>query len=57
MDDLYRIITLKYLYLLLDLKKYEKILEDNNIESIMEDNSDFKYFSLLSEGDASLFSE
>ena len=57
MDDLYRIITLKYLYSLLDLKKYEKILEDNNIESIMEDNSEFKYFSLLSEGDISSFSE
>ena len=55
MEDKYRIMTLKYLYSKLDLKKYEKILEDNNIESIMEDNDYFKYFTLLSDGDMSLF--
>ena len=57
MEDKYRIMTLKYLYQLLDLKKYEKILEDNNLESIIEDNDHFKYFTLLSEGDMSLFTE
>ena len=57
MDDKYRLVTLKYLYSLLDLKKYEKILEENNIESIMEGPNDFKYFSLLSDGDIAMFNE
>lgn len=56
MDDKYKLMTLKYLYSLLDLKKYEKILEDNNLESIVDSN-DFKYFTLLSDGDTSLFLE
>lgn len=56
MDDKYKIVTLKYLYSLLDLKKYEKVLQDNNLESII-DSEDFKYFTLLNDGDISLFNE
>ena len=55
MDDKYRIMTLKYLYGLFDLKKYEKILESNDLESAVEGYDDFKYFSLLSDGDISSF--
>ena len=57
MDDKYKIMTLKYLYGLLDLKKYEKILESNDLESIVKGYNDFKYFSLLSDGDISSFSD
>ena len=56
MDDKYKIVSLKYLYSLLDLKKYEKILEINNLESII-DSDEFKYFTLLNDGDISLFNE
>ena len=57
MDDKYKIMTLKYLYSILDLREYEKKLEDKKIEGIIEENDDFKYFTFLSDGDLSLFTE
>ncbi len=57
MDDKYKIMTLKYLYELLDLKQYEKKLENNNLDSIITGFNDFKYFTLLSNGNISTFTE
>lgn len=60
MEDKYKLLFLRFLYIFLDLKQNEKNLIDKGIEALNNDNSeysDLKYFSILNDGEIDVLTE